>query len=308
MTGSAAPKENPSIGTLLGHVTLAGIANSCGQTVGHPFDLLKLRVQVQGRGTRQTTAQMHYKGVWHGLRCMVREEGVKRGLYSAWRVSVAREMSYSGIRVGLYEPCKELAHWYSGSDMAHAALGVKIAAGAASGALASTLCNPIDIFKVRYQAASGTEYAALPPWSHAMVLTVQKEGLRTLWRGCAPNVLRATLITAVQMSGYDHTKQSLLRHGWLGPEGKPVHVASSVVASLLCILVTNPVDVLKTRMMAFPTEYHSMLETTWKVFKSEGPLAFYKGGLLAWLRLGPHITVTFVVLEQLRRWCGIRPL
>lgn len=36
------------------------------------------------------------------------------------------------------------------------------------------------------------------------------------------------------------------------------------------------------------------------IVKSEGPTALFKGWLPAFLRLGPHTIVTFIVLEQLK--------
>ena len=90
-------------------------------------------------------------------------------------------------------------------------------------------------------------------------------------------------------------------------EGKPLHFITSVCASIISIAVTNPVDVLKTRMMNFP-EAGSMSSMAVSIYKTEGPRAFYKGALLGWLRLGPHTVVTFTSFEWLRSAVGIKPL
>ena len=69
--------------------------------------------------------------------------------------------------------------------------------------------------------------------------------------------------------------------------------------------MTQPVDVLKTRAMnAKPGEVTSILKLISNTGK-EGPLAFFKGYIPAFVRLAPHTILTFVFLEQLRMNFGI---
>lgn len=69
--------------------------------------------------------------------------------------------------------------------------------------------------------------------------------------------------------------------------------------------MTQPVDVLKTRAMnAKPGEVKSILKLV-KSTAKEGPLAFFKGYVPAFVRLAPHTILTFVFLEQLRMNFGI---
>ena len=63
--------------------------------------------------------------------------------------SILREASYSTIRIGAYEPLKELlgAH-----NPARTPLWKKIIAGASSGAIGSAMASPTDLVKIRLQA------------------------------------------------------------------------------------------------------------------------------------------------------------
>ena len=63
--------------------------------------------------------------------------------------SILREASYSTIRIGAYEPMKELlgAH-----NPARTPLWKKIVAGASSGAIGSAMASPTDLVKIRLQA------------------------------------------------------------------------------------------------------------------------------------------------------------
>lgn len=75
-----------------------------------------------------------------------------------------------------------------------------------------------------------------------------------------------------------------------------IFLSQGAVATTLC----QPVDVLKTRAMnAKPGEVKSILSLVTSTAK-EGPLAFFKGYIPAFVRLAPHTILTFVFLEQLR--------
>jgi len=54
--------------------------------------------------------------------------------------------------------------------------------------------------------------------------------------------------------------------------------------------------------------YTSPLDVFIKTIKSEGPLGLFKGTIASWFRLGPGITIAFIVYEQLRRGCGVQPI
>ena len=56
-------------------------------------------------------------------------------------------------------------------------------------------------------------------WSssaHCFLETLRSEGVvHGLWRGVGPTMSRAALLSAGQLSSYDHSKTLLLRGGWL---------------------------------------------------------------------------------------------
>ena len=54
--------------------------------------------------------------------------------------------------------------------------------------------------------------------------------------------------------------------------------------------------------------YISPLDVFIKTLKSEGPLALFKGTTASWFRLGPAMTVFFIVYEQLRIAFGVSPI
>ena len=63
-------------------------------------------MQLQGELAKSGTPKRH-KTIFHGFYNVVKAEGI-RGPYKGMSGCVARESSYSTMRLGLYEPYKQL--------------------------------------------------------------------------------------------------------------------------------------------------------------------------------------------------------
>merc|ERR1712110_305281 len=125
----------------LEQVALAGVSNATAGASTNPVDVIKVRLQMDGQGA----SGGKYRGVMHAGRTIFGEEGLA-GLYRGIGASLCREMSYSGIRMGLYEPTKQML---GGTDPKHTPLLLKITSGAITGTVGSVLANPFDLVKVR---------------------------------------------------------------------------------------------------------------------------------------------------------------
>lgn len=133
-------------------VFIAGVSSMTAALCTNPIDVIKTRLQIDGAG-----AASHHR-VHHGsfVKCtknVVSSEGLL-ALYRGVIPSLAREASYSSLRLGLYDPVKKvyirhLPHFDETS------LLVKIGAGATTGALGSAIANPCDLIKVRQQSFTG---------------------------------------------------------------------------------------------------------------------------------------------------------
>lgn len=76
---------------------------------------------------------------------------------------------------------------------------------------------------------------------------MQADGVAGLWRGALPGLVRSAILTAAQCATYDEVKRGLSAATGLG-DGLTLHFGSSMVAGLVTTTVTNPLDVVKTRM------------------------------------------------------------
>ena len=123
-----------------------------------------------------------------------------------------------------------------------------------------------------------------------------------MWRGVVPNIARCSVISCCEMVTYDIAKTKILASGWL-KDNIFCHLACGFTAGAVSVMVGNPVEVLKTRIMEAQAgvKYSGVFDCAWQTLKNEGPLAFYSGFIPNFVRIVSWNTVCFVVLEQVRR-------
>jgi len=152
-----------------------------------------------------------------------------------------REGSYSTIRMGGYDLIKSFFP-YKQSDTP---LWLKFFSGLTSGAVGAAIANPTDLVKVRMQAEGKLLPGQQPRYKNTLQAfqnIYQTEGIKGLYRGVSPTTQRAAILTASQLSSYDHIKYFFLKNTSLS-EGAPLHFTCSIFAGLISALTTSPVDV-----------------------------------------------------------------
>ena len=185
----------------------------------------------------------------------------------------------------------------------------KVTAALVSGATGAVVGNPADLAMVRMQADGRLpihERRNYTSVGNALSRMVKQDGVLSLWTGSAPTVTRAMLVTAAQLATYNQIKDTI-KEICLVPEGLATQVVASCGASVLASVASNPIDVVKTRVMNMKVAsggvapYRGALDCTVKTVRAEGPLALYKGFVLTVTRQGPFAIVMFVSLEQIKK-------
>ncbi|XP_058184970.1 mitochondrial uncoupling protein 5 [Rhododendron vialii] len=305
-----------------------GIASIVAGVATHPLDLIKVRMQLQGEGNpavhslRPALAfQTNSHGAIHappphphaaprvglvsvGMR-IVQQDGVA-ALFSGVSATVLRQTLYSTTRMGLYDIMKRK---WSDPSTGNMPLISKIAAGLIAGGIGAAVGNPADVAMVRMQADGRLPSAQRRNYKSvidAISQMAKNEGVASLWRGSSLTVNRAMLVTASQLASYDQIKETILDKG-LMRDGLGTHVTASFAAGFVAAVVSNPVDVIKTRVMNMKVEpgaappYSGAIDCIVKTVRSEGPMALYKGFVPTISRQGPFTVVLFVTLEQVRK-------
>jgi hypothetical protein len=270
----------------------------------NPMDVVKVILQTQ---TTSAAGLNAYHGTWHALHSVYNEQGYRRGLMKGITASMLREATYSSLRMGLYDSIK-IVIAPSGTSKDQFSLLQKLIAGAGSGAIGSFLATPTDLIKIRFQSYSPRHPNPYRNTFDAFYRIANDEhGFRGLYRGGTPTVVRAALLTSVQLSSYDQSKRALLRSNAFG-DNVVTHLTASVISGLITTTIVNPVDVIKTRVMCDNASnerlYTSPVDCFRKTFVGEGSRALFKGWLANYLRIGPHCLVALPLAEFIRKALG----
>uniref|UniRef100_A0A914Y9H8 Mitochondrial dicarboxylate carrier n=1 Tax=Panagrolaimus superbus TaxID=310955 RepID=A0A914Y9H8_9BILA len=264
-----------------------GLASAGAAFCTHPLDLMKVHLQTQQTG-KITMPQMARK--------IFASDGIL-GFYNGLSASLLRQLTYSTTRFGMYEALKkqfpqdQVLPFYQ-----------KAALAGISGACGGVIGTPGDLVNVRMQNDIKLPPAQRRNYKHAidgLFRITKEEGISKLFNGATMATSRAVLMTIGQLSFYDQFKQTIISSG-MGGDNLSTHFSASIAAASIATLMTQPLDVLKTRMMnAKKNEFKGIADCFLYTAKT-GPSSFFKGLLPAWVRLAPHTVLTFVFAEQLR--------
>jgi solute carrier family 25 oxoglutarate transporter 11 len=236
---------------------------------------------------------------------IIQSEGVA-ALYSGVSATVLRQTLYSTTRMGLYDVLKQK---WTNPETGNMPLLSKITAGLVAGGIGAAVGNPADVAMVRMQADGRLPVSQRRNYKSvidAITRMSKQEGVTSLWRGSSLTVNRAMIVTASQLASYDQIKEMILENGVMG-DGLGTHVTASFAAGFVAAVASNPVDVIKTRVMNMKVEpgqaapYRGAIDCAMKTVKAEGVMSLYKGFIPTISRQGPFTVVLFVTLEQVRK-------
>lgn len=278
------------------HFVVGGFGDMAATLVSHPADVLKVRMQLLGErdASRPAVKLGDYKECAQRL---VTREGVRKGLYGGLSAALLRHSIFSTLRHGMYRVFEEKWATSMGPVTFSSRLGLAVAAGAIAGSIA----NPCDIALIRMQADGAAEPAQRRGYKNVMdaiTRIAREEGVRTLWRGAQPTVLRAVLITSSQITSFGTAKD--FYEGRFGMQGVGLNMASAMTSATVACIVTQPVDVVKTRIMQMKgnSAYSGPVDVVVQAVRTEGVRAFYKGLTATFLRLWPHTVMLWMVQER----------
>uniref|UniRef100_A0A0N4ZK47 Mitochondrial carrier protein n=1 Tax=Parastrongyloides trichosuri TaxID=131310 RepID=A0A0N4ZK47_PARTI len=295
------PSTNVSLENkkIYGRWYFGGIASCGAALISHPLDSIKVHLQTQNRdepGSRNIIQTIIY--IFH-------VSGIL-GFYSGISGSLLRQITYSTARFAFYEYFKSLFLSFNGQLVDdNVDFKYKIILAAVAGAISGLIGTPGDLVNVRMQNDSKLCFVKRRNYKncfHAIYIIIKEEGFYSLFNGSSMAIVRAISITIGQIAFYDQFVQVIRTLDFFN---EPLnHIIASIAASSTGTICSQPIDVIKTRMMnARKDEYTGTMECIYETWKS-GPLNFYNGFLLAWIRLAPHTICMFVIYEQLKKNFG----
>ncbi|XP_044733565.1 mitochondrial dicarboxylate carrier-like [Chrysoperla carnea] len=261
-----------------------GAAQALSAIPMHPFDIIKVQFQV--------SEKLSFIEAIHNI---TREKGI-RGFTYGLSASITRQLLYATARFGIYEGFKTEYKRRDKKVEFHDRVWMSCIAGALGGFIA----NPPDIVNVRMlndfvlPAEKRRNYKNVV---HGLYTVVNNEGFLGLYKGGTMTMLRACVITMSVFTSYD-TFKVLLLHRFRLMDDMSTHFITSVLATTTAIMVSQPVDVIRTRVMANVGQ--PFLQILKDIYVQNGILGFWKGFLPTYARVGPMNITMYVLFEFFR--------
>ena len=232
------------------------VAGGCEAAVTMPFEVTKNRVQL-GHGP---------PGIYANMCDTVRRAGAG-GLYYGIQAQLVQVAAKGAIRFTAVERFKQVLP-----------PGSSFTAGTLAGLVEAVVwVAPTERLKVLRQAElSGAAGAAGGGGSviRAAAAVLSKQGLAGLWAGSGPTAARQALANGSRFLMYDHFK------AWM-PACMPAPAAiAGGLTGVASVVLTNPVDVLKTHVQAAPIEAKSgggAVGVALGLVRTQGPSVLMRG-------------------------------
>jgi hypothetical protein len=155
--------------------------------------------------------------------------------------------------------------------------GERFMASAGGCVVAEVITLPVDVAKVRLQTQVKLAGGALKYRNtlHAIGTVARKEGARALWKGLNPALLRQVSYTGLTLVMYKPIRDII------SGEGESISFVQRILASGtsggLAIMVTNPTDVIKTRMQTQTVGTPRMAPIVRDILAKEGVGGLFRG-------------------------------
>ena len=222
----------------------------------------------------------------------------------------------NGCRLGFYDPIRThlnsllltrtLSHANDPTTKTYQSLPINILSGASSGVLGAAAGSPFFLVKTRLQSYSpflpvGTQHQYRNAWN-GLSQIYKGEGVRGLYRGVGPAMVRTAFGSSVQLPTYFLAKRRLV--SFFGMEDGPaLHLLSSTCSGIVVCVFMHPPDTVMARMYNQTGNlYSGAFDCLYRTVKTEGLLAVYKGFFAHLARILPHTILTLTFAEQTNRW------
>nr|CAD7412817.1 unnamed protein product [Timema cristinae] len=172
--------------------------------------------------------------------------------------------------------------------------------GVAARTMSGVCLIPITVIKTR------VEYTSIKGWGKPFVSSTVQRG----FEGCvavSSLLCSGTLLSPGSTSCSTHRYKKLLPEDWLkGNLSAPTNFSCGLVAGLLASVMTQPADVLKTKMQLYPDKFQNLQTIIVYVHKKYGVKGYFKGLVPRMLRRTLMAAMAWTVYEQVTRSIGLK--
>jgi solute carrier family 25 (mitochondrial thiamine pyrophosphate transporter), member 19 len=188
-------------------LAIGAVSGAFATTCTYPLDLLRTRLAAQ-------TEPRVYKNMRHAVSTIYARHGIA-GLYSGVGPTLVEIVPYVSIQFAIYETARARLVEIGRADSLSTIESLTI--GASTGTFAKLVTLPLDNAKKRMQvqgqfseAARGTASRQYTGMADVLTKVYAREGVRGLFRGVAPSLLKAAPNSAVTFAAYETARSFVL--------------------------------------------------------------------------------------------------
>jgi len=279
-----------------------GFAGCIGILVTSPLEVVKTRLQsAHNRSFLATTypSSPVRLSVANAFRNIYRTDGVK----AFWR----------GLGPNLFGAIPARAIWFSSYELVKDLLkqngyssdhpGPIFAAGVCSGAIVSTMINPISVVKTRMQLQTSRHSESIKQYLNSVDCVrriCREEGLRGLYKGLSASYIGISE-SSIQLVLYESFKRRF-KNSQNEDLSKWQIFLSGSFAKLIASSATYPHEVVRTRLReqkgtSMQSKYRGFLQTMKLIWVEEGVRGMYGGMGAHLIRVVPNAAILFLTYE-----------
>ncbi|KAF1973421.1 mitochondrial carrier [Bimuria novae-zelandiae CBS 107.79] len=274
-----------------------GVGGVCAVVVGHPFDLVKVRLQTAEKGV--------YSGAMDVVRKTIAREGLARGLYAGVSAPLVGVTPMFAVSFWGYDVGKQLVSSFSTVHNNQYSVAQVSAAGFFSAIPMTLITAPFERVKVLLQIQGQKQLAPGEQPKYAggvdVVRQLYKEGgIRSVFRGSAMTLARDGPGSACYFATYEVVKRKLTPKdpvtGQPGQLSLTAVMAAGGAAGIAMWIPVFPIDTIKSRLQS--AEGRPTIRGTIRgIYASGGYKAFFPGIGPAMARAVPANAATFLGVE-----------
>ncbi|KAF7262985.1 mitochondrial glycine transporter A-like isoform X2 [Rhynchophorus ferrugineus] len=259
-----------------------------------PLDLVKTRLQ----NTSATIVNGQHGAIsmFNIFSNIIQQEHIK-GLWRGMVPSIARCVPGVGLYFSSLDYIK--SNYLQGkTPTALESVTMGFCARSMSGAI----LIPITVVKTRFESGVYGYDGVIS----ALKQIYRTEGIKGMTCGLIPTLFRDAPFSGLYLMFYTQTKQLIPQDILNSQYGSPIHFCCGVTAGIMASVVTQPADVLKTKMQLYPTQFNGLWSVIVYVHNNHGVQGYFKGMVPRMLRRTLMAAMAWTVYEQISKKIGLK--
>lgn len=280
---------------------IGGLSSSTATCCIQPLDMVKVQIQLQEGGNVVRNPVVMAKNI-------IAKDGFL-SLYNGLSAGILRQMTYGLTRLGIFRTLTARVT-PQGGTAADIPFMTKLACSLTAGGIGAFIGTPADAALVRMQADLKLPIEQQRGYKNgvdALIKMATKEGLSGFFVGAGPTICRGLAINVGMLMTYDSFKK--FNEPYLGDQKTSVlnQGVSGFLSGWTAATVSLPFDFIKTRMQkARPDSngvmpYKNVVDCFRKIVANEGAMTLYQGYGTFVIRITPHIMLTWVFMDTVKR-------